>query len=65
MTIDSTPSPRRILILDAKQRSALAAVRSLGKLGDVYIHTADDAPAALAGSSRYSRTATIPPLPAG
>jgi predicted ATP-grasp superfamily ATP-dependent carboligase len=65
MTIDSTPSPRRILILDAKQRSALAAVRSLGKLGDVYIHTADDAPAALAGSSRYSREYHRHPSPHG
>lgn len=56
MPIDSTPSkPRRILILDAKQRSALAAVRSLGKLDDVYLYTADDSAAALAGSSRYSR----------
>lgn len=56
MSIDTTP-PRlhRILILDANQRSALAAVRSLGKLAGVYICTADDSATALAGASRYSR----------
>lgn len=53
--MSAEPALRRILILDARQRSALAAVRSLGKRDGVYIHTADDSAAALAGSSRYSR----------
>jgi len=44
---------KKVLILDANQRSALAVTRSLGAHG-VTVTTADDTPSALAGSSRYS-----------
>jgi len=44
---------KRVLILDANQRSALATVRSLGRQGLSAI-TADDTSSALAGCSRYS-----------
>lgn len=43
-----------VLVLDAEQRSALAAVRSLGKHGDYRVYTASWEPHALAGSSRHS-----------
>lgn len=43
-----------ILVLDAAQRSALAVTRSLGKLENVRIVTADSTPSALAANSRYS-----------
>jgi predicted ATP-grasp superfamily ATP-dependent carboligase len=43
------------LVLDADARSALAAVRSLGRQG-VEVHTADCGPASLAGQSRFSRS---------
>lgn len=43
-----------ILVLDAKQRSALAVTRSLGRLNDVVVTTADAGTSALAGCSRYS-----------
>lgn len=43
-----------ILILDAAQRSALAVTRSLGQHHNLHITTAEAAPAALAGKSRYS-----------
>lgn len=42
-----------VLVLDAAQRSALAATRSLGRLG-LAVTTADATPRALAGCSRYS-----------
>lgn len=43
-----------VLVLDAKQRSALAVTRSLGRLSNVRVTTADAAPEALAGCSRFS-----------
>ena len=43
----------RVLILDANQRSALAAVRSLGKR-NLTVYTADDSIDSLAGASRYT-----------
>lgn len=42
------------LVLDASTRSALAVTRSLGKMEGVSIVTAEAAPIALAGTSRYS-----------
>ncbi|HEU4654409.1 MAG TPA: ATP-grasp domain-containing protein [Steroidobacteraceae bacterium] len=42
-----------VLILDAQQRSALAATRSLGRRG-IKIYVADAAPTTLAGSSRFA-----------
>ncbi|MDJ0806103.1 MAG: ATP-grasp domain-containing protein [Gammaproteobacteria bacterium] len=44
---------KRVLVLDACQRSALAVTRSLGKRG-VPVITADETPTSLAGSSRFS-----------
>ncbi len=44
---------KRVLVLDASQRSALATTRSLGRRG-VPVITADDSPTALAGASRFS-----------
>lgn len=44
---------KRVIVLDANQRSALAVTRSLGKRG-VKVYTADETPSSLAGSSRYS-----------
>lgn len=46
--------PVQVLVLDAKQRSALAVTRSLGCLADVVVTTADAAEEALAGCSRFS-----------
>lgn len=43
-----------VLVLDAKQRSALAVTRSLGRLANVQVTTADAATEALAGCSRFS-----------
>lgn len=43
-----------VLILDARQRSALAATRSIGRLSNVRVTTADSVPEALAGCSRFS-----------
>ncbi|MFW2439594.1 MAG: ATP-grasp domain-containing protein [Arenicellales bacterium] len=45
---------KRVLVLDANQRSALAVVRSLGKHG-VPLITADESSVALAGCSRFSQ----------
>ncbi len=44
-----------LLVLDASQRSALAVTRSLGKLSNVNVYTADHQTAALAGQSKYSK----------
>jgi len=44
-----------ILVLDAGQRSALAVTRSLGKLLDISIITAESAPKSLAGCSTFSQ----------
>lgn len=43
-----------VLVLDANQRSALAVTRSLGRIADYCITTADSSPRALAGCSRFS-----------
>ena len=51
-----------VLILDANQRSALAATRSLGRRG-VPVVTADDTPETLAGASRYCRESFVYPSP--
>ncbi len=53
---------KRVLILDACQRSALAVTRSLGK-HDVPLVTADESPTALAGSSHYSQRYISYPSP--
>src|SRR5690606_21565722 len=43
-----------VLVLDARQRSALAVTRSLGKLAGVKVITADTTDEALAGCSKCS-----------
>lgn len=53
---------KRVLILDANQRSALATTRSLGHRG-VPVVTADETPTALAGCSRYSQHYHVYPSP--
>lgn len=53
---------KRVLVLDAAQRSALAATRSLGRRGYDVI-TADAEATTLAGASRYSRQALVYPDP--
>ncbi|MEN0037248.1 MAG: ATP-grasp domain-containing protein [Cellvibrio sp.] len=53
-----------ILVLDAAQRSALAVTRSLGKLGNITVVTADATPSALAGASKYSSNYIQSPNPA-
>jgi predicted ATP-grasp superfamily ATP-dependent carboligase len=50
----------KILVLDANQRSALAATRSLGAAGH-HVVTADEGPTTLAGASRWSRSALVYP----
>ncbi len=45
---------KRVLILDANQRSALAVTRSLGKKG-ITVFTAEESSSALAGASRFSQ----------
>ncbi len=52
----------RILILDANQRSALAATRSLGARGLTVI-TADSTGSSLAGASRYAALHAVYPNP--
>ena len=52
-----------ILILDATQRSALAATRSLGQNRESSIYTAAESVVSLAGSSRYSKHYTRYPSP--
>jgi len=52
-----------ILILDAGQRSALAVIRSLGKLPNVTISTADFTTQALAGCSAFSNQYLVSPNP--
>lgn len=51
-----------VLVLDADARSALAAVRSLGRQG-LEVHTADSGPESLAGHSRYSGAYHVLPPP--
>jgi predicted ATP-grasp superfamily ATP-dependent carboligase len=53
---------KKILILDALQRSALAATRSLGARG-FYVITADSSKKNLAGASRYSKLSLAYPSP--
>lgn len=45
---------KRVLVLDANQRSALAVTRSLGKKG-ITVFTAEESSSALAGASRFSQ----------
>lgn len=52
-----------VLVLDANQRSALAATRSLGRAG-YRVVTGDAAPATLAGCSRYAAATVVYPDPA-
>jgi predicted ATP-grasp superfamily ATP-dependent carboligase len=53
---------KRVLVLDACQRSALAVTRSLGR-HNVPVMTADESASALAGNSRYSRKYVTYPSP--
>ena len=53
----------KILVLDANQRSALAATRSLGRQLDATIITADDTVDALAKHSQFSHSYTQYPSP--
>jgi predicted ATP-grasp superfamily ATP-dependent carboligase len=53
---------KKILILDAMQRSALAATRSLGAKG-FYIITADSRQKTLSGASRFSKQSIVCPSP--
>ncbi len=53
---------KAILVLDAEQRSALAATRSLGKKG-LKVITADSTSPTLAGASRYSIDQWVYPDP--
>ena len=56
--------PGKILVLDAQQRSALAAVRSLGVRPELTVYTADAGDRSLAGSSKYSQKYFALPSPA-
>ncbi|MFT5548303.1 MAG: putative ATP-grasp superfamily ATP-dependent carboligase [Candidatus Azotimanducaceae bacterium] len=56
-------SKHNILILDATQRSALAATRSLGQNHGLSIYTAGESSTSLAGSSCYSQHYTRYPSP--
>lgn len=53
---------KSVLILDANQRSALAATRSLGKKG-IHVVAADESKSTLAGSSKYCKETFIYPSP--
>jgi predicted ATP-grasp superfamily ATP-dependent carboligase len=54
---------KKILVLDAAQRSALAVTRSLGKLEDIEVMTADSGQRALAGYSTFSHHYFVSPNP--
>ena len=54
---------RTILVLDAGQRSALAVVRSLGKVPDTSLITAECTRRALAGCSTFSKQYLVSPNP--
>ncbi len=56
-----TGTAQHVLVLDAKQRSALAVTRSLGRIPRLKISTADSTPTSLAGSSRFSHQYFIYP----
>jgi len=51
-----------VLILDANQRSALAATRSLGTKG-IHVVVADETEKTLAGTSKYCRESLVYPSP--
>jgi predicted ATP-grasp superfamily ATP-dependent carboligase len=53
---------RVVLVLDGNQRSALAAVRSLGKRG-IPVIVGDESAPTLAGCSKYCREAMVYPSP--
>jgi len=53
---------KRVLVLDANQRSALATTRSLGRHG-VSVFSADETDSSLSGSSRYSKQYLVYPSP--
>ncbi len=53
---------KRVLVLDANQRSALAVTRSLGKKG-LTVYTSEEGANALAGYSRYSKAHFTYPSP--
>lgn len=53
---------QKVLILDANQRSALAATRSLGNKG-IPVIVADEAKQTLAGSSKYCQETFVYPSP--
>jgi predicted ATP-grasp superfamily ATP-dependent carboligase len=55
--------PLSLLVLDAAQRSALAVTRSLGRLDEVVITTAERTSDNLAGASRYSSAQLVYPCP--
>jgi len=55
--------PISVLVLDAAQRSALAVTRSLGRLPNVTVVTAERAGFNLAGASRYSSESLLYPCP--
>lgn len=52
----------KVLILDANQRAALAATRSLGSRG-LHVAVADETPKTLAGSSKYHKDTFVYPSP--
>ena len=56
------PNKKRVLVLDANQRSALAVTRSLGKCG-IPVFTAEETVPALAGCSRFSEQHFAYPSP--
>jgi predicted ATP-grasp superfamily ATP-dependent carboligase len=56
------PAASPVLILDANQRSALAATRSLGKRGLVVV-TADETAHTLSGASRFCHETMVYPSP--
>lgn len=53
---------KKVLVLDARQRAALAVTRTLGKHG-IDVSTADETETALSGRSRYSRIYHTYPSP--
>lgn len=53
---------KRVLVLDANQRSALAVTRSLGKQA-IEVFTAEETPTALASASRFSKQHFTYPSP--
>ncbi len=62
MTVSQLLPMQRVLILDANQRSALAATRALGKYG-VQVFTADEFSDTLAANSKYSSNKLCYPSP--